>query len=617
MRAHLQGFFILLLILFIPQAVCLCQFNGYTFSTPHRFNELGWGAGNNTRGEKCIDIFGSNVFIVAEANGGGSTMQCNRSTDGGTTWDTLAGLGWSDSRYLSLSIDEGGRAYLNWFYHNATFNGLCKTAALYGNSFQSTGTGNTWIDWYSNLWFAGCPSISAKGSGEGNPLICASQESFDGTQNYEFTLDCPLAPMAWDNFNYWQNPPRHDDYLTYPIIQQIRPCVRLDDGNYVHIIWEDNRASVQRLAYRRSSNVLSSGGPWPLTWNALTYIDDTGHNTKGNTLGYVQGHSQMIASGSGSNATVYVVWVASDNNIYLDKSTDGGASWATDARVNDAIAATREWPSLSIDGSGNLYFVWMDNRDGNNNIYFSYSVDGGNTFSPDTCVHNGTPNDKYPGIAAGQETDALSEIHIAWTRVDTTMYAKGTPVPVGIEEVNFTAMEDQNGIVLTWAKKGFTSGVVWVLSKRESQTAYQAIARFEGEGFQNSCSHLDTAIQPGKTYFYKLVLFGTQGNSLAVKEITVTPHLLNNEPSLMVMSNPSKTATIHYAVAHSSDACELKIYDIQGRIVRIFSPTSAKDSGTVIWNGTEINGRKCSAGVYFVVLSCGNRKKTAKFALLR
>ncbi|TET24264.1 MAG: hypothetical protein E3J78_01435, partial [Candidatus Cloacimonadota bacterium] len=484
----------------------------YSFTAPYKFNELGWGAGNNTRGEKCIDIFGSPLYIVAEANGGGSTMQCYRSTDNGSTWDTLAGLGWTNSRYLSLSIDEGGRAYITWFYMNMTFPGLCKTAALYGNTFQATGTGNTWIDWYSNLYFAGAPSISAKGTTEGNPLICASQESFDGTSYYEIVLDCPLNPMAWNNFNYWNGPPYHDDYLTYPVVQQIRPCVRLDEGNYAHIIWEDNRAGVQRLTFRRSSNILSSGGPWPLTWNSLVYVDDTGHNTKGNTTGYVQGHSQIVVTGSGASAINYAVWVSSDNNIYFDKSTNGGAAWGTDVRVNDNTAASREWPSLSLDGSDNIYVVWMDNRDGNSNIYFSYSTDGGNTFSPDTCVHNATPEDKYPGITAGAETDALSEVHIAWTRVDTTLYSKGSPVPVGITEIDFTASCCKDGIVLKWTTRGQIHGAAWILYRSESKNhGYFEIDSGPVNPREKRHTYTDKNVIGGTLYLYRLNLLNEDG----------------------------------------------------------------------------------------------------------
>jgi len=42
----------------------------------------------------------------------------------------------------------------------------------------------------------------------------------------------------------------------------------------------------------------------------------------------------------------------------------------------------------SSDGS-NIYVVWQDNTPGNNEIYYSYSVDGGTSWSePDNLTNN-------------------------------------------------------------------------------------------------------------------------------------------------------------------------------------------------------------------------------------
>jgi hypothetical protein len=606
----------LLITLFLSAPLILfSQFSQYSFTEPHRFSELGWGAGNNTRGEKCIAVFGNNIYITAEANGGGSTMQCYRSTDVGTSWDTLGGLGWSDSRFLSLAIDDGGRVYLTWFYMNMTFPGLCKTAALYTNTFQSTGTGNTWVDWYLNLYFASAPSVAARGNTEGNPLICASQESFDGTSYFEIVLDCPQDPMAWNNFNYWNGPPYHDHYLTY-LERQIRPCIRLDDGHYAHIVWEDNRAGVLRVAFRRSSNILSSGGPWPLTWNSLIYIDDTGHNTKGTTTGYFQGHVQMVVKGSGSTATDYIVWVSSDNNIYFDKSTDGGATWGTDVRVNDDISANREWPSIALDGSDNIYVVWMDDRDGNNNIYFSYSMDGGATFSPDTFVHSGAGDDKFPGIEAGTETD-LSELHIGWTRADTTLYSKATPVPTGISEVTFNARCTENAIVLRWEVRGYSQGTEWIVYRRDADNQnYSEIVRYPVNNSQTTYTHSDGDIMNEIVHFYRLVLIDRRGVELCSRITSITPRS-PQRLELSVFSNPSKKILIRYGITQREESLSLNIYDSSGRLVKRFSKGELLYSTSVTWNGRTDNGLSCPSGSYFVILKNGSERKTVKCILIQ
>ncbi len=593
-------------------------FADYSFTSPHIFDELGWGAGNNTRGEKCIDFYGSNVYIGAEANGVSGTIQFYRSTDNGSSWTTLTEPGWSNSRYPSLGIDEGGRLYINWYYYNATFRGLCKTGALYGDAFQSTGTGNTWIDWYSNLDFAGAPSISVKGNTEGNPLICASQESFDGLVYYEIVLDCPRDPMAWDNFNYWNGPPRHDHYMTYPIVYQIRPCVRLDDGNFVHLMWEDNRGGVCRLAFRRSSQVLSSGGPWPLSWNSLVYIEDTGHNTKGNTTGYVQGHSQMVVKGSGGSAVTYVVWVSSDNNIYFDKSTNGGANWGTDIKVNDNIAATREWPSIALDGSNNIYVVWMDNRDGNNNIYFSYSIDGGMTFSLDQCVNDGAGDDKYPGIEAGAETDGLSEVHIAWTRVNQTLYSKGTPIPTGIQEIDFNAASSEDGIILRWFTQGYIDGIEWIVYRSKSnEQEYCQIHRCNVKHNETRFTHIDRDVTNGTLYFYKLILLDSKGDIAFERRVSITPSFYHKQLSIKVISNPSKKIYIQYNLKNKNTNVSLRIFDIRGRLVKTYTKAELSGSKMLYWNGKNEKNQDISSGVYFATLINGKEKKTAKFVLMK
>lgn len=588
----------------------------YSFTTPHIFAELGWGSGNNTRGEKCIAIYGSNVYIGAEANGVSGTIQFYRSTDNGSSWTTLTEPGWSNSRYPSLGIDEGGRLYITWFYSNIFWPGLCKTGALYGDAFQSSGLYNTWVDWYSNLDGAAAPSISVKGNTEGNPLICASQESFNGMNNFEIVLDCPLHPMAWNNFNRYNNS-SHDHYLTN-LERQIRPCIRLDGGHYVHIIWEDNRESVCRLAFRRSSNILSSGGPWPLSWNSLIYIDDAGHNTKGTSTGIVQGHSQMVVRGPGGSAVNYVVWVSSDNNIYFDKSTNGGANWGTDVRVNDNVAFTREWPSIALDGSNNIYVVWRDNRDGNNNIYFSYSTNGGVTFSLDQCVNGGTGDDKYPGIEAGAETDGLSEIHIAWTRVNQTLYSKGTPVTVGIMEVDFYATSSADGVLLRWFTQGYIDGIEWLIYRsKNNEQEYCQIHRCNVKPNDNRFTHIDRDVTNGTLYFYKLILLDSKGNIAFERRVSITPSFYHKQLSIKVISNPSKKIYIRYNLKNKNTNVSLRIFDIRGRLVKTYTKAELSGSKILHWNGKDENNQDISSGIYFVTLINGKEKETAKFVLMR
>ncbi len=102
----------------------------------------------------------------------------------------------------------------------------------------------------------------------------------------------------------------------------------------------------------------------------------------------------------GPNGEVYVAWYGYDfssENIYFDKSTDGGLTFGTDKVVSPCPNAW--FPSMAVDLSGgqyngNIYVTWNDERNGDGDIFLSVSSDGGNNWSAakrinDDAVSNG------------------------------------------------------------------------------------------------------------------------------------------------------------------------------------------------------------------------------------
>jgi len=99
----------------------------------------------------------------------------------------------------------------------------------------------------------------------------------------------------------------------------------------------------------------------------------------------------------GPNGEVYAVWYDySSYNIKFDRSTDGGLTWGTDITVSsfdDGFPSnpcgsfrTPSYPVVGCDIStgprrGWLYVCWADARNGNPDIYFSRSTNGGTTWS--------------------------------------------------------------------------------------------------------------------------------------------------------------------------------------------------------------------------------------------
>ncbi len=85
--------------------------------------------------------------------------------------------------------------------------------------------------------------------------------------------------------------------------------------------------------------------------------------------------------------------------IYVTKSTDGGFTWSSPIMINNVTTGVQRMAEMHIDETDTIHVAWLDGRDGEWNIYYSYSDDGGTSFHPNVRVTSeGTPLDYWrPG----------------------------------------------------------------------------------------------------------------------------------------------------------------------------------------------------------------------------
>jgi hypothetical protein len=130
--------------------------------------------------------------------------------------------------------------------------------------------------------------------------------------------------------------------------------------------------------------------------------------------------SHTFSSGSHSigvyKDNIYTVWYdtrRASADIYFSRSTDGGDSFNPSIRINDDQQGTIHYkPSLGVDAKGYIYVAWRDDRNGHADIYFARSTDGGKSFSENIKL-NDDPGWAYqgnPSLAAGPE----GLIVVAW-----------------------------------------------------------------------------------------------------------------------------------------------------------------------------------------------------------
>jgi len=183
-----------------------------------------------------------------------------------------------------------------------------------------------------------------------------------------------------------------DRRLTFAPEYSIFPEVARNDHG-IHLIWLDHRERIGQkyrydIYYKRSSD---NGETWT---EDLRLTDSSAEIIVG---------TARIGLACGDNE-VYVVWDdyrCGNSLIYFKKSDDGGRTWSPDTKLvwhTPGVAA----PHIAVDQSnGSIHVVWEDIRDGNCEIYYKNSYDGGNTWSYEVNLSTDTGEmSVWPNVTA-------------------------------------------------------------------------------------------------------------------------------------------------------------------------------------------------------------------------
>ena len=173
------------------------------------------------------------------------------------------------------------------------------------------------------------------------------------------------------------------------------------DGDRIYAVWYDRHAGNMDVHFNRSRD----GGR---TWLASDIRLDSGDPGAATSL-----VPRICCSGE----AVYVVWYDDRNgasDVYFNRSLDGGSTWlSSDVRINRGTAGAFESrePQICCDGS-RVYVVWHDERNGDWDVYFNRSLDGGDTWmAADTRLDRADP-----GLLAETPRICCSAlaVYVAW-----------------------------------------------------------------------------------------------------------------------------------------------------------------------------------------------------------
>ena len=223
----------------------------------------------------------------------------------------------------------------------------------------------------------------------------------DGTANY-LGLGYRISGQGLHQLSLFRLPPGEPDWLDpLPVVTSSgspirdKPWLACDttggafDGR-LYVTWTDAIVGVQTPIVGRFS---SDSGQ---TWSETVAISDAM---------LTQGSSIAI----GSDGAVNVAWQEGNpDRIGFDRSIDGGATFGVDGYPSDIVTVTDpylwvpDFPFMATDATGgphdgNLYIAWNDLRNGDSDILFIRSVDGGDSWNAPVRI-----NDDAFGNGAGQ-----------------------------------------------------------------------------------------------------------------------------------------------------------------------------------------------------------------------
>ena len=299
-------------------------------------------------------------------------------TNGGTRWFAPGVL--QDNVFRSdpvLNADSAGR----FFYLSLVQN-------FFDDLWRSITGGQSWTlvgpaDGGDKQWFT---IDNTNSSGHGFQYQCWSTDgnnyagrqftrSIDGGLTWMDPINIPNSP-AWGTLDVDSNG------------NLFIGGVNLESGE-IWCIRSTNAKNGAALPSFDQSTAVNLGGqilggepinPAGLVGQIFLAVDRSGMSTNNNVY--------MLASVQPSGFT-------DGSDVMFVRSTDGGSTFSAPRRINDDPANHSKWHwfgALSVAPNGRIDVVWYDTRNAADNttsqLFYSYSSDGGSTWSPNAAVSN-------------------------------------------------------------------------------------------------------------------------------------------------------------------------------------------------------------------------------------
>jgi subtilisin-like proprotein convertase family protein len=405
----------------------------------------------------------TNQMVAAANTWGNAGAACNNnqtqsvfySSDGGTTWsytcapsNNMFNLGTCSGTIVgsdpALYWNDSNEVFLNYML-------LCSsiTSTKYAMVVaRSADGGATWVNQgvIKNSWSTTAledKNFYAIDNASASPFYGRHYTCWDRNNNEKFAYSSNNG-VTWTEV----------DLPTAPVGGIDLGCeIAVQKNGTVHVVWDSlacgtSTCTDERMWYTRSTN----GG---VSWSSPVQVRDF------NLVGFSGANKPPVAdsrgigpfgaidvdnSGGACDGTLYATfsdWTtggATENDVWVSRSTNGGTTWSAPVKVNDDGLAgrTQFHPFLQVDQSnGHVVVSWHDARNDTNNrrvdYYVARSTDCGVSFEAN--------------VKASQPSTEFNNSGISYTSANTTDNPNRNPNQYG----EYMGLDVKNGkAYLAW-----------------------------------------------------------------------------------------------------------------------------------------------------------------------
>jgi hypothetical protein len=336
--------------------------------------------------------------------------------------------------------------------------------------------------------------------------------------------------------------------------------------------------------------------------------------------------------------------VARDHrDVVLVASADGGRTWSEKRLVNDGPPRFDDFlPEVAVDDLGRVHVIWYDRRDDvergtDYHVYWTWSEDGGASFAPSLPLsstqsrvgHDATWKKTLLGDRLGL-CGTAEGIYGAWTFAadystggsynEHDIYVRSADVPPTAIVADLEAQPAIDRTNLTW--RITDPNVLWKFDVErrvaggEGEFSHVATVERATDIRTERYGYTDTTVEGGVDYEYRVVLHLANARTRPSDPVSTT---VPPTPTTLAVraAEALPDGTIRLQVtAPAKGTAELRLFDVQGSLVRSLPPAEVEPGDTLIeWDGRDDRGQRPGSGVYFLEVRLGEARATTKLVL--